>query len=610
MNWLNELHEEEDFEKRPIEEWATEENLEIKGFDYSRAASFYPLIYNRRFNKFKEEGYAFLEDVMDHAEPSFGYSVLAQIMANTPHQVAITTNFDNLIADAISIYTRKSPLVCGHESLTGYIRPDRLRRPLIAKIHRDLLLAPLSNPEETAKLPEEWAAALTRIFYRFTPIVIGYGGNDGSLMGFLKKLSPIEGGVFWCYREADEIDPAIDEVVEHHRGDLVPIAGFDEVMLMLKGKLNLPTLDQDLKNVQEKRIVDYVKQLEALNAELSKPLANEAAEKAREPARKAAEAAVERLTKEKTWWAWELKAKTEPDLARREAIYRDGIEDFPASAELTGNFALFLHDVTKNYDEAERVYRKALKLDPNNSVVTGNFAMFMHEVRKNYDEAERLYRKALELDPNNASATRNFALFMHDVRKNYDEAERLYRKALELDPNFAVAMGDFALFMKDVRKNYDEAERLYRKALELDPNFALATGNFALFMKDVRKDYDEAERLYRKALELDPNNASATRNFALFMQDVRKNYDEAERLYRKALDLDPNFAVATGDFALFMQEVTKDYDEAERLYRKALELDPSNAVATRNFALFMKDVRKNYDEAERLYRRADLLDAV
>ena len=77
MNWLNELHEEEDFEKRPIEEWATEENLEIKGFDYSRAASFYPLIYNRRFNKFKEEGYAFLEDVMDHAEPSFGYSVLA-----------------------------------------------------------------------------------------------------------------------------------------------------------------------------------------------------------------------------------------------------------------------------------------------------------------------------------------------------------------------------------------------------------------------------------------------------------------------------------------------------------------------------------------------------
>jgi hypothetical protein len=45
-------------------------------------------------------------------------------------------------------------------------------------------------------IPGEWAAALTKIFDRFTPIVIGYGGNDGNLMGFLKKLPPIADGVF------------------------------------------------------------------------------------------------------------------------------------------------------------------------------------------------------------------------------------------------------------------------------------------------------------------------------------------------------------------------------------------------------------------------------
>lgn len=101
---------------------------------------------------------------MDYAEPSFGYSVLAQVMATTLHKVAITTNFDNLIADALSIYAREFPLVCGHESLTGFIRPDRLRRPLIAKIHRDLLLDPLSDPDEIAKLAGKWPAALTKIF--------------------------------------------------------------------------------------------------------------------------------------------------------------------------------------------------------------------------------------------------------------------------------------------------------------------------------------------------------------------------------------------------------------------------------------------------------------
>ncbi len=67
----------------------------------------------------------------------------------------------------------------------------------------------------------------------------------------------------------------------------------------------------------------------------------------------------------------------------------------------------------------------------------GNFALFMKNIRKNYDEAERLYRKALELDPKNANNTGNFANFMKDIRENYDEAERLYRKALELDPKHA-----------------------------------------------------------------------------------------------------------------------------------------------------------------------------
>src|SRR5262245_33102856 len=188
--WLEEVHRLEDFDNLSVEEWATAAKLGIPGFQYSRAANFYPWIYHRRFRDYKEQGYAFLENAMDHAEPSFGYSVLAQIMATTSHKVAVTTNFDNLIADALSIYTRTFPLVCGHESLTGYIRPH-LRRPLIAKIHRDLLLAPLSNPEEIAKLPGEWEAALAKIFDRFTPIVIGYGGNDGSLMGFLKTVPTI-----------------------------------------------------------------------------------------------------------------------------------------------------------------------------------------------------------------------------------------------------------------------------------------------------------------------------------------------------------------------------------------------------------------------------------
>lgn len=460
-DWIKELHELEDMQNRPIEQWASAENLGISGFDYRHAENFYPWIYQRRFGDFKEQGYAFLENVMDHAEPSFGYSVLAQIMAITHHKVAITTNFDNLIADALSIYTRTFPLVCGHESLTGYIRAN-LRRPLVAKIHRDLLLAPLSNPDEIATLPGEWAAALKKIFDRFTPIVIGYGGNDGSLMDFLRTIDPIEGGMFWCYRESREVESQIPEIIAHHRGNLVPIAGFDEVMLQLQEKLQLPFLLPQLQSLNDKRVSDYQKQFETLTAALRKPAESPSAEEARKPVRKAAEAAVDRLTKEKNWWAWQLKADAEQDLTKREEIFRAGLEDFPESVQLARNFGLFMHEVRKDYEEAERLYRKALELNPKSAYQTGKFALFMHDVYKDSEEAERLYRKALELDPNDADNTGGFAVFMQNARKDYQEAERLYRRALELDPNHANNAANFAQFLTSIGK-LEEAKNLRSK---------------------------------------------------------------------------------------------------------------------------------------------------
>jgi hypothetical protein len=212
MQWLKELHEREDFNNLPLEKWATAVNLGIKDFDFKNAARFYPFIYQRRFRDFKERGYAFLEDVMAGIEPSYGYSVLAQIMASHKHKVAVTTNFDNLIADAISIYTDAFPLVCGHESLTGFIRPN-LTRLVIAKIHRDLLFNPKSAPEDIEILSPEWEEALKVIFENNTPIVLGYGGNDGSLMGFWERIPPIIGGIFWCYR----VDSEPDQKNPHNR---------------------------------------------------------------------------------------------------------------------------------------------------------------------------------------------------------------------------------------------------------------------------------------------------------------------------------------------------------------------------------------------------------
>ncbi|MHC4697629.1 MAG: SIR2 family protein, partial [Planctomycetota bacterium] len=136
--WLGELYSRDTVVKKPpIDEWATADKLDIEDFEYDRRAEFYPQIYDRRFQDDRKEGYADLENVMKNAQPGLGYSMLAQILVHTRHKVVITTNFDNLVSDAVLHFTNTFAQTCGHESLTDYVGVEP-HRPLIAKIHRDL----------------------------------------------------------------------------------------------------------------------------------------------------------------------------------------------------------------------------------------------------------------------------------------------------------------------------------------------------------------------------------------------------------------------------------------------------------------------------------------
>jgi tetratricopeptide (TPR) repeat protein len=489
-----------------LEAWATAENLGIPGFDLDRVATFYPKIYERRFGDDPDSGYAYLEDVMKDAEPNIGYSVLAQVLEKTRHKVVITTNFDNLVADALAIYTSTFPLVCGHESLTGFVKP-RLRRPLVAKIHRDLLLAPKSDVKGISKLDERWDRVLRRLLKEYTLVVLGYGGNDGGLMGFLETLSlgDMGGGIYWCYRLEDgQPDERIGSLVAKHRGKRIPIVGFDEFMLQLGERLRYTLLDEVIESKARERVKRYREQFKGFQKNLAR--AAEVPDKAQE-VKQVREAVATTVGREKSWWAWGLKAEAEKDPDKRQQIYAQGVKQFPESPELIGDFALFMHEVRKDYDEAVKLYRQALELDPENATNTGNFAAFMEELREDYDEAEKLYRRALELDPEDASNTANFAAFMEEARKDYSEAERLYRRALELDPEDAENTGNFAMFMHEIRNDYDEAEKLFRRALELDPNNAENTGSFAEFL--ITSDrFDEAGRMLLRAWDL--NNARLT----------------------------------------------------------------------------------------------------
>lgn len=151
--WLREMHT-DSRSGEPLEKWATAGNLGIPGFEWSRRAESYSAIYDRRWRGHEEDGSLYLQKKMEGKQPSYGYAVLAQLVSDQ-HRIIITTNFDSLASDALFQFGYEAPFVCGHERLVDYI-PRRSTRPVVIKLHRDLLLGPVSSTTGTSRLDDAW----------------------------------------------------------------------------------------------------------------------------------------------------------------------------------------------------------------------------------------------------------------------------------------------------------------------------------------------------------------------------------------------------------------------------------------------------------------------
>ncbi len=577
--WYKEIQER--YTKDEIKEWAKEVKLNTKDL-----AAFYGPIYRKRFESDKTSGYEFLVQEMKSAKPTFGHIVLAQILTKAPGHCILTTNFDSLIETAIYQYTDQTPLVCGHESLSGYARPSNIH-PLIIKIHRDLLLEPKSDPADIGKLDDSWKEPLDNIFSSHIPVVIGYGGNDGSLMKYFEQMNK-PSNFFWCGLRNSAVSERIKKLIEELDGRYIEIDGFDEIMHELLWVFDeIKPINEELELITKKRIESANKQLNEISGK-EKEITSETEEPA----------------KELSAFEYSKLADNEPDFEKRKLIYLEALEKFPKTAWLWSRFTYFLHFDKKEYDKLEEYYNHALEIDPENANNNGNYAVFLNDIKKDYKGAEKFYHKALELDPENAIFNGNYANFLKSIKNDYKRAEKFYRKALELDPGDADINGNYASFLRDIKKDYEGAEKYYRKALELDPENANNNGNYANFLKDIKKDYEGAEKYYRKALELDPEHANNNGNYAVFLQNIKKDYEGAEKFYRKALELDPEDAAFNGNYANFLKNIKKDYEGAEKYYRKALELDPENAKFNCNYANFLHETKKDYEGAEIFYRKA------
>jgi tetratricopeptide (TPR) repeat protein len=196
---------------------------------------------------------------------------------------------------------------------------------------------------------------------------MGYGGNDASIHKLLRSLprAALPQGIYWVNKDPPA-GPIRAWLLE--RGAVWVKGGyFDEGMLLVRNAFDLPHPDPG----RFTRIFEgYHKTFQDLSSAIEKKPA-EALDtlKLKEAVKKAEESFPD---------DWQVMSAADRlhESAPEEAdqIYRRGIEQFPTSAPLLGNYALFLSNVRKDAEKAEAFYQRAIEADPKNANNIGNYA--------------------------------------------------------------------------------------------------------------------------------------------------------------------------------------------------------------------------------------------
>lgn len=211
---------------------------------------------------------AFVEEEVAGKFPSLGYAYLIRLVENRYFNTIFTTNFDDLINESFHLFADSNlsddenirdsmrPIVCAHDSSVKSISVTSVR-PKIIKLHGDFLFDDIkSTLRETESLEENIRNKFVEFCKEFGLIVVGYAGNDRSVMDvinyLLKSDDYLKNGLYWCVKKEDHISDELHKLLWKDRVYYVEIDGFDELFAELYEELNsekrnLP-LPQDLPN--------------------------------------------------------------------------------------------------------------------------------------------------------------------------------------------------------------------------------------------------------------------------------------------------------------------------------------------------------------------------
>ena len=478
-----------------------------------------------------------IQKITEGVTPSLGYYVLSEFMQKPQFNTIITTNFDNLIQDALIYSGNKRALVITHQDLAKFI--ERNDTPLIAKIHGDAHIRPFNNTKDTKEIPAELKIAIQGLFINAKLIFIGYKGNDESIANLLDDCKRID-QVYW-FGSNNPTETELGKWWENLNSKThIKERDFDKIMSLIKDKFKI-----------EKP--DFKKRFEEL------------------------EECYSRAEKDESKNLEEIKNKT----------YIDYL--------ILGN----TYFNQKEYEKAIEAYENASKLNPKDDSIFYNWGLALSHFAKAKNDDEPLYNQAFKkfeiasnLNPKNDSIFHNWALALSHLAKNKNNNENLYNQAFDkfeiasnLNPKDEHIFNNWGIVLFHLAKSKNNDENLYKKAFDkheiaskLNPkndSIFHCWGKALSALAKINNNenlYNQAFDKYEIASILNTKDYSIFSNWGTILFHLAKINND-ENLYKEALEKLYKAVELGGDSynLACLYSIKKEKEKALELLEKSLQ---------------------------------------
>jgi len=484
--WRRQLFEESKSTK-PFEEW-------LKDQDFYEDDEEYSIVFETLCDQ-PSQRRIYIEECVKDSKPSWGYIYLANIIAHNYFNVIFTPNFDDLLNEACCLYADLKPMVCAHDSAVVDIRITSAR-PKIIKLHGDFLYDNIKNTlRETETLEENMREKFKQFAREYGLVVIGYGGNDRSIIDILDTMLKSEGyfpnGLYWCIRKEGKVSKKLDRLMRRENTYHVEIENFDEFMAELHEKLGL-TLPDTVRD-------PYKAITERLNTFI--------------------------LPKEKI--EHPIIKKDIAELEKQVKIFEQIITGEVPKKEIKEFDRLvpynFLGDTeyrNKNYKKALLYYEKALLQNPNNLEVMRHL-VYSYIWLEDFDKALETSENIIRQDPSKFMGYQSkgssliYLNKLEDALANYTQALSLTKRPVQI-ANILMSRSNALLIMGKWEEALSDAERV----LQIDPKSEVGRINMCIALKKL----DRKEEVEKNIQYILPNLKNKySRSCALAVLGDKKN---------------------------------------------------------------------------------------